>query len=89
MNDSERQNEAQEPGGSVARLIGLILMVVSALWMAFSGLCAASMVVSMLAAEGFNDYVAVWVVGTLLISGISAAMGYAVFVVGRSLRASK
>lgn len=75
-----------DSSGSVGRFVGLVLVLVSVLWMAFSGLCAATMIYSLIVETGFTEEVAVWGFGVLFISGISAALGYAVFVVGRGLR---
>lgn len=77
-------------GGSVRRFIGLVLAVIGGLWVVSSGLCGAWSVVSLLTSESaYYSEVYLWVLIALVISGISAAMGYGVYVVGRGLRGSK
>jgi len=72
-------------GGEVQRFIGLALAAIGALWIAFSGLCAAGMIYSMIAEGASHPELLVWAFGVVIISGISGAMGYGVFVVGRGL----
>ena len=76
-------------GGSVVRFFGIVIVVVAVLWMAFSGLCAATMIYGMIADGAFDANAAGWTFFIVLISGISAAMGYALFVVGRGMSKSK
>ena len=77
--------EQSSPGG-VQRFIGLLLMIVAALWMAFSGLCGVWMIGSMVTDSNYpREEVLVWSIGVLIISGFSAAAGFAVFIVGRGL----
>ncbi len=79
----------ESSGGSVARFIGLGIVAVAVLWMAFSGLCAATMVYGMISESQFDANAAGWTFFIVVISGISAAMGYALFVVGRGLSRHK
>lgn len=76
----------QSSGGGVQRFIGLLLTVIALLWMAFSGLCAVWLIGGMIVDGGASssDF---WGFGfmILVISGLSAAAGYAVFLVGRGL----
>ena len=72
-------------GGEVQRFIGLVLAVIGGLWLAFSGLCAAGMIYSMIADGAVHQEVLFYAVMILVVSGISGAMGYGIFVVGRGL----
>jgi len=76
-------------GGSVIRFFGIVIIAIAVLWMACSGLCAATMIYGMIADGGFDANAAGWTFFVVLISGISAAMGYALFLVGRGMSASK
>ena len=76
-------------GGDVQRFIGLILGVIGALWLAFSGLCAAGMIFSMIADGAANQEILVYALMILVISGISGAAGYGIFIVGRGLWRSR
>lgn len=75
---------ATGPGGT-QRFIGLVLMGLSVLWMAFCGLCAvgvlgSSLISGELAGEALGLGLMV-----LFVSGLGVAGGYAIFVTGRSL----
>ncbi|MCE9521884.1 MAG: hypothetical protein K8S25_05565 [Alphaproteobacteria bacterium] len=72
-------------GGEVQRFIGLVLAVIGALWLACSGLCAAGMIFSIISDGGLHQELLVWTMFVVIISGISGAMGFGVFVVGRGL----
>ena len=76
----------QSSGGGVQRFIGLLLVIAAVLWMAFSGLCAAWMIGGMFTDGGpaRSDFWG-WGFLILVVSGFSAAAGFAVFVVGRGL----
>jgi len=75
----------ERPSGNVLRFVGLALAVIGALWLALSGLCVAAMLISMLSDMGVTQEVVVYSIGILIVSGISAAMAYGVFIVGRGL----
>jgi hypothetical protein len=80
----------QSSNGSVGRFIGLAIVIAAVLWMACSGLCAATMVYDIITSGGpFDANAAGWTFLILFFSGISAAMAYALFVVGRGLSARK
>ncbi|MEQ1753713.1 MAG: hypothetical protein ABL973_06235 [Micropepsaceae bacterium] len=76
-----------EPNTSrpVQRFFGLVLIVMSALWIAFCGLCGFWMIAMMFESGEFTAES----IGTLLLvlglSGGGAAAGYALLVVGRGL----
>ena len=61
-------------GGEVLRFFGLVLAVIGALWLAFSGLCAAGMIYSMISEGALHQELLVWAVFILIISGISGAI---------------
>ena len=74
------------PRQPVRHFIGLILIVAGALWLAASGLCSAAFF-GMLVVEGddFREMLSI-VPMILLVSGFSAGVGFAVYVIGRALR---
>ena len=76
--------EQQPSGESFGRFIGLLLMGFGVLWIAFCGLCAFGVMATVVTESGGND---AWgsAFAVLLISGVAAAGGYAVFIAGRSL----
>lgn len=74
-----------EGPSSTQRFIGLALMGVSILWMAFCGLCAVGMVGSSIL-SGELEGQAIWLSGMVVFfSALGVAGGYAIFVTGRSL----
>lgn len=74
----------EQPSGT-QRFIGLALMVIAGLWMAFCGLCAVGMIGSGFAGGELNSE-GIWLLAMVLfISGLGIAGGYAIFVTGRSL----
>ena len=75
----------EQPGGT-QRFIGLALMVIAGLWIAFCGLCAVGMLGSGLISGELNGEALGLALIVLFISGLGAAGGYAIFVTGRSLR---
>ncbi len=79
----------QSSGGDAVRFFGWLILIVAVLWMAFSGLCAAAMIVSMIGDAGLREDTIGWGVLILMVSGISAAMAYALFVVGRGMSRGK
>ena len=71
--------------GSTQRFIGLVLVGLSVLWMAFCGLCAIGVVGSSILSGELQGQ-AIWLaVMVLFVSGLGVAGGYAIFVTGRSL----
>ncbi|MEQ1868197.1 MAG: hypothetical protein HOP13_12255 [Alphaproteobacteria bacterium] len=72
----------QPSGDSFGRFIGLLLMGIAVLWMAFCGLCAFGMLASVFTEGSEMLGLALFV---LVIAGAAAAGGYAVFIAGRSL----
>lgn len=74
--------EQQPSGDFFGRFVGLLLMGIAVLWMAFFGLCAFGMLASVFT-EGSE--MAVLALFVLVIAGAAAAGGYAVFIAGRSL----
>lgn len=77
----------QAGGGEIRRFVGLILIVIGALWMSASGLCSAAFAISLFAdgggnlAEGFSVVLLIAVYG-----GISALFGLGVYAIGRAMR---
>lgn len=79
--------EQPQPGGGVIRrFIGLILIVIGALWLSASGLCSA-VFFGMLLVDGgdFREVLSI-VPMIMLVGGFSAGVGFAVFVIGRAMR---
>ena len=75
-------------GGSIQRLFGLIILAMSALWIAFCGLCGFWMIYILFEGGEYNEG-GIW--GVVLVFGLSAAgiaAGYALLTVGRSLAKS-
>ncbi|MBP6010836.1 MAG: hypothetical protein KBA31_01305 [Alphaproteobacteria bacterium] len=75
--------------GATQRFIGLALMVVAGLWMAFSGLCAVGVLTTVVSESAATSDMLGLGLAVLFISGLSAAGGYAIFVTGRSLMGGK
>lgn len=69
------------------RFIGLILVVIGALWMAASGLCTAVFGVGLLA-DGSSDLAEASSIILLMLvcGGVSALFGLGVYAIGRWLR---
>ncbi len=75
----------QPPSGeSFGRFIGLLLMGFGVLWIAFCGLCAFGVMATIVTESAGGEALSSTLV-VVLISGLAAAGGYAVFVAGRSL----
>lgn len=73
-------------GDSFGRFAGLVLMILSAAWMAFSALFGLGLAAARISETGLTDELRPWVISVLIVGALSAAVGYAVFVVGRRLR---
>jgi hypothetical protein len=73
-------------GDSIGRFVGLVLMILSAAWMAFSALFGLGLAAAWISETGLTDELQPWVISVLIFGALSAAAGYAVFVVGRWLR---
>lgn len=67
--------------GSVARFIGLILVVFGVLWLVLTGLCSAAFAIGLLGEGNLSDVGAV-----LMIGGPSALIGAVIYGIGRWLR---
>lgn len=73
------------PGDPFGRFIGLLLMGFGVLWIAFCGLCAFGVMSTVVTeSAGSSDALGSTLV-VLVISGLAAVGGYAVFIAGRSL----
>jgi hypothetical protein len=70
---------------SVARFIGLVFMGVSVLWIAFCGLCAVGVLATVFTEAGGILGLLGSLAFVFVISGLGAAAGYGVFVIGRNL----
>jgi hypothetical protein len=77
--------EQQPSGDSMGRFIGLILMGVAVLWIAFCGLCAFGVLTTVFTEAAATSDMLSSLLIVFLIAGLGAAGGYAVFVAGRSL----
>ena len=79
--------QTPQAGSEIGRFFGLILSVIGVLWMAASGLCTAVFAVGLFAdgsghlAEAFSIVLLMLVYG-----GMSALLGFGIFVIGRVLR---
>ena len=71
--------------GATQRFVGLVLMVLAGLWIAFSGICAFGVLATVVSESGGSGEMLGSALAVLFISGLSAAGGYAIFVTGRSL----
>ena len=78
----------QQPD-TAARFIGLLLVGVSVLWMAFCGLCAFGLLATVFTEARSNGETLPGILMVLVISGLGFAGGYAVFIAGRSLWRAK
>lgn len=78
----------QQPD-TAARFIGLLLVGVSVLWMAFCGLCAFGVLATVFTEAPSTGETLPGILTVVVISGLGLAGGYAVFVAGRSLLRSK
>lgn len=74
---------------NVARILGLALMVLAAGWMAFSVLFGLGLAIAWISETGLTEDLQPWVVSVVVVSALSAAIGYAAFFVGRRLRQSR
>ena len=74
-------SRAPPPGNDLARFIGLILVVIGALWLVLTGLCTAVFALGIAGEGNLND-----VGGVLSIGVPSALIGGAIYALGRWLR---
>jgi len=74
---------------NIVRIIGLALMVLAAGWMVFSVLFGLGLAIAWISETGLTEELQPWVVSVLVVSAVSAAIGYAVFFLGRRLRQSR
>lgn len=73
-------------GTELRRYVGLILIVIGALWLTGSGLCSAAFFGMMLFEGGdFREILSI-VPMILLVGGFSAGMGFVLYVIGRAMR---
>ena len=76
----------EAPPSSIARIIGLILIVAGIFWIAASGLCSAAFVLTLFT-EGGNFREAMSVIPMIVIvGGFSIGLGFVLYVIGRALR---
>lgn len=75
----------QQSGDSIGRFIGLILMGVAVLWIAFCGLCAFGVLTTVFTEAAATGDMMSSLVIVALTAGLGAGGGYAVFIAGRSL----
>ena len=75
----------ERSGDPIARFIGFVLMSVAVLWVAFCGLCAFGILATVLSEASATADMLPSILLVLLIAGLGAGGGYAVFVAGRSL----
>jgi hypothetical protein len=75
----------QQSGDSMGRFIGMILMGVAVLWIAFCGLCAFGVLATVFTEAATTSEMLPSLLIVFVIAGLGAAGGYAVFVAGRSL----
>jgi hypothetical protein len=68
-------------GSSSGRFVGLILLSIGVLWLALTGLCTVVAFVTLMGDGDFSDIMLI-----LPFTVISAALGAAVYIVGRLLR---
>jgi hypothetical protein len=61
-------------------------MVLSAAWIAVSVLFGLGLAIAWISETGLTDELQPWVISVLIFGGVSAALGYGVFVLGRRLR---
>jgi hypothetical protein len=83
--------EPNPSGRPVAHFFGLVLMVASLLWIAFCGYCAYSLFGDLFASTAYkttSDFLFVAAL-TFVPAALGAAVGYALFVVGRNLWQAK
>ncbi|MFM9862722.1 MAG: hypothetical protein ACKVRO_03860 [Micropepsaceae bacterium] len=71
------------PGNDLARLIGLILIVIGTLWLVLTGLCSGAFLIGFLGQGNLSDIGAVFAIGIP-----SALIGGIVYAIGRWLRPS-
>lgn len=72
-------------GDGIGRFMGLLLMGAAILWIAFCGLCALGVGATVVTESATASDTLSSAFFVLLITGLGAAAGYAVFVAGRSL----
>lgn len=73
-------------GDSIGRFAGLVLMILSVAWMAFSALFGLGLAAAWISETGLTDELRPWVISLLIAGALSVAASYAVFIVGRRLR---
>lgn len=72
---------SDERGSEMSRLIGLVLIVVGAVWLLTTGLCSAAFGIAFLEHGNTGDF------GTVLLIGLpSALIGGVIYAIGRWLR---
>ncbi len=79
-------NDAPKQPHSIRRFVGLILIVIGALWLTASGLCSAAFFGMMLFEGGDIREILSIVPMILLVGGFSAGMGFVLYVIGRAMR---
>lgn len=80
--------ETPQSSGELRRFIGLVLIVIGALWMAASGLCTAVFGISLFAEGTTSDLAEAGSIILLMLvyGGVSALAGLGVYAIGRALR---
>jgi hypothetical protein len=74
---------------NLVRVLGLALMVLAVGWMAFSVLFGLGLAIAWISESGLTEELQPWIVSVLVVGAVSAAVGYAVFFLGRRLRQSR
>lgn len=74
---------------STGRFVGLIFMVAATAWVAFSVLFGLGLAIAWISETGLTEELQPWVVSVLVLGATSAAVGCAVFALGRRLRTGK
>lgn len=73
-------------GDSVTRFVGLVLMILSAAWMALGTLFGLGLAIAWISETGLTEKLQPWLFGVLIVAALSSVVGYCAFVVGRRLR---
>ncbi len=81
--------ENPSTGGEIRRFIGLVLIVIGALWIIASGLCSGGFLISLFATGGDIREAFGIIPMIVLVGGISAGFGFGLYAIGRALRPSK
>jgi hypothetical protein len=77
---------AEDTRGNVGRVIGLILMVASVVWIGFNILFTLGLGIAWVSETGLTDELQPWLVALFVTGAISAGLGYVVFFIGRWIR---